>query len=55
MTRTRWLVLGALATVAGTAVVLSERGPERIPADTGGGTIFQRSLTVTGPARIGAP
>ena len=34
MTRTRWLLLGVLAIVAVTAVVLSRRGPAGITVDT---------------------
>ena len=34
MTRTRWLLLGVLAMVAVTAVVLSRRGPAGITVDT---------------------
>lgn len=53
MTRTRWLVLGVLAIVAVTAVVLSQRGPARIAADTVGATRQDRFVsTVTASGEI---
>jgi HlyD family secretion protein len=53
MTRTRWLVLGVLAIVAVTAVVLSQRGPARIAVDTVGATRQARFVsTVTASGEI---
>jgi HlyD family secretion protein len=53
MTRTRWLVLGALAIVAVTAVVLSQRGPARIAVDTVTATRQPRFVsTVTASGEI---
>lgn len=53
MTRTRWLVLGVLAIVAVTAVVLSQRGPARIAVDTVGATRQDRFVsTVTASGEI---
>jgi HlyD family secretion protein len=53
MTRTRWFVLGALAIVAVTAVVLSQRGPARIAVDTVTATRQPRFVsTVTASGEI---
>jgi HlyD family secretion protein len=53
MTRTRWLLLGVLATVAVTAVVLSRRGPAAIAVDTVRATRQARFVsTVTASGEI---
>ena len=53
MTRNRWLVLGALAVVAVTAVVFSRRGPARIAVDTTSATRQSRFVsTVTASGEI---
>jgi HlyD family secretion protein len=53
MTRIRWLVLGVLAIVAITAVVLSRRGPARIAVDTVRATRQPRFVsTVTASGEI---
>ena len=53
MTRTRWLLLGVLAIVAVTAVVLSRRGPAGIIVETVGATRQARFVsTVTASGEI---
>jgi multidrug efflux pump subunit AcrA (membrane-fusion protein) len=53
MTRTRWLLLGVLAMVAVTAVVLSRRGPAGITVDTVRATRQSRFVsTVTASGEI---
>ena len=51
MTGMRWLLLGVLAIVAITAVVLSRRGPAGIAVDTVGATqqvLFVSTVTASG-------